>query len=245
MLEDDGALVAAARAGDARAGRPPGRLTAHCYRMLGSLYDAEDAVQDTLVKAWRGLPDFDGRSRVGTWLFRIATTTCLNSLRGPARAAGGRRLPHRRPAGRRRAAARRVGLAGALPDQNLGPEASYELRESVELALVAACSTCRRRGALLLTDVLGPARDRRCSHHHAGAHAPCAPPSPERPRARRQRATSRTRVRSLAAHSAYPAPPLHPPPPTPSHSSTPPPPPPPPPPGTTPRGHTCRTPSTC
>jgi RNA polymerase sigma-70 factor (ECF subfamily) len=166
---DEGALVAAARAGDEQAfGRlvepHRGRLTAHCYRMLGSFYDAEDAVQDTLVKAWRGLADFDGRSAIGTWLYRIATTTCLNALRGRSR----RALPVEegfRSADPRDASgpplAESVWME-PLPDRSLGPEASYELRESVELALVAAWQhlPAKQRAALLLTDVLGyPARE--------------------------------------------------------------------------------------
>ena len=166
---DEAALVAAARAGDELAfGRlvapHQGRLTAHCYRMLGSLYDAEDAVQDTLVKAWRGLADFDGRSAIGTWLYRIATTTCLNALRGRSR----RALPLAdgfRTADPRDAAAPPLVESvwvEPLPDRSLGPEASYEMRESVELALVAAWQylPARQRAALLLTDVLGyPARE--------------------------------------------------------------------------------------
>ncbi|MFL6130341.1 MAG: sigma-70 family RNA polymerase sigma factor [Mycobacteriales bacterium] len=166
---DEVELVVAARAGDEQAfGRlvalHQGRLTAHCYRMLGSFHDAEDAVQDTLVKAWRGLPDFDGRSRVGSWLFRIATTTCLNALRGRSRRAlpvdtGFRSTDPRDAAGPPLVESVWV---EPLPDQSLGPEASYELRESVELALVAAWQhlPARQRAALLLTDVLGyPARE--------------------------------------------------------------------------------------
>ena len=167
--EDEGALVGAARAGDEQAfGRlvapHQARLTAHCYRMLGSLYDAEDAVQDTLVKAWRGLAGFDGRSAIGTWLYRIATTTCLNALRGRSR----RALPLEegfRTADPRDAAAPPVAESAwvePFPDRGLGPEASYELRESVELALVAAWQHLppTQRAALLLTDVLGyPARE--------------------------------------------------------------------------------------
>jgi len=83
----------------------------HCYRMLGSFHDAEDAVQETLVKAWRNLGRFEGRSLFGTWLHRIATTTCLNLVR-------------RRPrivvpddfADRHRPAAADVGLAGAVSE---------------------------------------------------------------------------------------------------------------------------------
>src|SRR6266571_5416744 len=79
-------LIAAARAGDHEAflhlTEPYYReLHLHCYRMLGSFHDAEDAVQETLVKAWRNLGRFEGRSLFGTWLHRIATTTCLNLVR--------------------------------------------------------------------------------------------------------------------------------------------------------------------
>jgi RNA polymerase sigma-70 factor, ECF subfamily len=167
--EDEAALVAAARGGDERAfarlvePHQP-RLTAHCYRMLGSLYDAEDAVQDTLVKAWKGLADFAGRSRIGTWLVKIATTTCLNMLRSRSRRAlpvedGFRTADPRDAAGPPLVESTWV---EPFPDRSLGPEASYELRESVELALVAAWQhlPARQRAALLLTDVLGyPAKE--------------------------------------------------------------------------------------
>src|ERR671912_1033509 len=162
--EDEAALVAAARGGDEQAfarlvGPHQPRLTAHCYRMLGSLYDAEDAVQDTLVKAWRGLAGFDGRSTVGTWLYRIATTTCLNALRGRSRRALPVEIGHPTADPAEAAApplAESVWVE-PLPDRCLGPEASYELRESVELALVAAWQhlPAKQRAALLLTDVLG------------------------------------------------------------------------------------------
>jgi RNA polymerase sigma-70 factor, ECF subfamily len=170
---DEPSLVAAARAGDERAFRRlvephQAKLGAHCYRMLGSLHDAEDAVQDTLVKAWRGLAGFDGRSQVGTWLFRIATTTCLNALRSRSRRAlpldlGFPSADPRDAAGP--PLAESVWLE-PFPDAALGspadPEAAYELRESVELALVAAWQhlPANQRAALLMTDVLGyPARD--------------------------------------------------------------------------------------
>src|SRR5450755_590885 len=78
-------LLAAARAGDEGAYRrlvEPHRaeLHAHCYRMLGSVHDAEDALQDTLLRAWRGLARFEGRSSLRSWLYTIATNTCLNAI---------------------------------------------------------------------------------------------------------------------------------------------------------------------
>src|SRR5262249_56159113 len=80
------ALVSRARAGDSDAFREltePHRreLQVHCYRMLGSFQDAEDALQDTLLAAWQGLGEFEGRASLRTWLYRIATNRCLNTLR--------------------------------------------------------------------------------------------------------------------------------------------------------------------
>jgi RNA polymerase sigma-70 factor (ECF subfamily) len=119
-------------------------LHAHCYRMLGSVHDAEDAVQDALLRAWRGLHRFEGRSSVRTWLYRIATNACLDALdRRPKPA-----LEHIDP----------------YPDDQLeiedgpaSPAARYERRESVELAFVAALQHLpgTQRAALLLRDVLG------------------------------------------------------------------------------------------
>src|ERR1700726_4496391 len=83
-------LISRARAGDGDAFREltePHRreLQVHCYRMLGSFQDAEDALQDTLLTAWRGLGGFEGRSSIRTWLYRIATNRCLNALRSASR----------------------------------------------------------------------------------------------------------------------------------------------------------------
>jgi RNA polymerase sigma-70 factor, ECF subfamily len=119
-------------------------LRAHCYRMLGSVHDAEDALQDTLLRAWRGLGRFEGRSSVRTWLYRIATNACLDLLE--------RRPKH--PAE----------WPDPFPDELLeiedglaSPDARYEQREGVELAFVAALQhlPATQRAALLLRDVLG------------------------------------------------------------------------------------------
>jgi RNA polymerase sigma-70 factor (ECF subfamily) len=164
------ALLEAARGGDEGAyGRlvEPHRseLHAHCYRMLGSVHDAEDALQDALLRAWRGLPGFQGRSTPRSWLYRIATNTCLDALaRRPKRVLP---IDHGPPSGA-------DGTPGEplvesvwiepYPDERLGledglaaPEARSEMRESVELAFVAALQLlpARQRGALILRDVLG------------------------------------------------------------------------------------------
>ena len=83
-------LISRARAGDGQAFKrltEPHRreLQVHCYRMLGSFQDAEDALQDTLLAAWQGLAGFEGRASLRTWLYRIATNQCLNALRSASR----------------------------------------------------------------------------------------------------------------------------------------------------------------
>jgi RNA polymerase sigma-70 factor, ECF subfamily len=148
-----------ARAGDAAAfGRlvEPlrGELHAHCYRMLGSSHDADDALQDALLRAWRGIARFEGRSTLRSWLYTVATRTCLDSVDRRGRRAlpvdlgpaSDRVVGDDRP---------RTDLAwlGPYPDAGL----AAEQREAVELAFVAACQhlPANQRAALLLFDVLG------------------------------------------------------------------------------------------
>jgi RNA polymerase sigma-70 factor (ECF subfamily) len=162
-------LVTRARAGDGEAFREltaPYRreLQVHCYRMLGSLQDAEDALQDTLLAAWQGLGGFEGRASIRTWLYRIATNRCLNALRSA----------NRRPAkewdvpGVEPPQPTRLGevvwlepypdalLQGAI-SVPLGPEARYEQSEAISLAFVTALQVlpARQRAVLILREVLG------------------------------------------------------------------------------------------
>ncbi|MBN1529227.1 MAG: sigma-70 family RNA polymerase sigma factor [Thermoleophilaceae bacterium] len=165
-------LLEAARGGDESAfGRliEPYRseLHAHCYRMLGSVQDAEDALQEALLRAWRALGRFEGRSSLRSWLYTIATNTSLNLIaRRPKRVLpldyGPRSDPHDGSP---------LGLppiesvwvepypdeALGLEDGLAGPEARYELRESVELAFVAALQNlpANQRAVLILREVLG------------------------------------------------------------------------------------------
>jgi RNA polymerase sigma-70 factor (TIGR02960 family) len=162
-------LIARARAGDSDAFRAltePHRreLQVHCYRMLGSLQDAEDALQDTLLAAWRGLGGYEGRASIRTWLYRIATNRCLDALRAA----------RRRPAkewdipGVEPPEPTRLGEVVWLepyPDAlledamgvPLGPEARYEQTESISLAFVTALQVLppRQLAVLILRDVLG------------------------------------------------------------------------------------------
>jgi RNA polymerase sigma-70 factor, ECF subfamily len=140
-------------------------LHAHCYRMLGSAQDAEDALQEALTNAWRALPRFEGRSSLRAWLYKIATNACLKLIeRRPARVLpidyGPPTDPHDAPA---EPLVESVWVE-PYPDARLGldasvagPEARYEQRESVELAFIAALQLLapRQRAVLVLRDVLG------------------------------------------------------------------------------------------
>jgi RNA polymerase sigma-70 factor (ECF subfamily) len=161
-------LLAAARNGDEDAFRAlvePYRaeLQAHCYRIAGSIHDAEDALQDAMLRAWRALSRFEGRSSARTWLYRIATNTCLDVVsRRPKRVLpidyGPPAAPDEGPA----APLVESIWIGPYSDELLedglaSPEARYEQRESVEIAFVAALQhlPANQRAALILRDVLG------------------------------------------------------------------------------------------
>ncbi|MBM2619890.1 RNA polymerase subunit sigma-70 [Actinoplanes sp. LDG1-06] len=162
------AVLDRARRGDSEAFRELTRpyereLLVHCYRMLGSLTDAEDLLQETMLAAWRGLPGFEGRASLRTWLYRIATNRCLNARRDTGKSGPKEPTPPFTPP-----TPTRLGeitwlqpypdeLLDGLPERAPGPEARYEMREAVELALVAALQKMppRQAATLILRDVLG------------------------------------------------------------------------------------------
>jgi RNA polymerase sigma-70 factor (TIGR02960 family) len=134
----------------------------HCYRILGSVADAEDALQETLTAAWQGLPRFEARASIRTWLYRIATTRCLNMLRSAKR-----RPPMNLALDVPPPEPTRLGevvwlepypdiLLSDLPDRTAGPEARYEAREAISLAFVTTLQLLppRQRATLILRDVL-------------------------------------------------------------------------------------------
>jgi RNA polymerase sigma-70 factor (ECF subfamily) len=168
-------LLARAQAGD---GLAFGELTepfrrelhVHCYRILGSVHDAEDVLQETMLAAWRGITRFEGRASLRFWLYRIATNQCLNALRGsghrPVRPGQQPSAPEAQLAGLPAPATDSEpvwlepypdALLHDLPDAAPGPEARYEARESISLAFVAALQhlPARQRATLVLRDVLG------------------------------------------------------------------------------------------
>jgi RNA polymerase sigma-70 factor (TIGR02960 family) len=169
MEQDTTELIVRARAGDHDAFRDlvhghSRELQVHCYRILGSLQDAEDALQETLVSAWRNLGEFGQRSSLRTWLYKIATNRCLDMLRADSRRArtasplpeislpeptGGGDPPWLEPYP--------DVLLDHFVDRRPGPEARYETTEAISLAFVTALQLLppRQRAALILRDVLG------------------------------------------------------------------------------------------
>ena len=166
MTED---LIGRVKTGDEHAFRQligpyQGELKLHCYRILGSAQDAEDALQETLLAAWRGLAEFEGRSSVRTWLYRVATSCCLKALRSASR----RPPMNWPPPGVQPPEPSSVGeviwlqpypdiLLEGLADAAPGPEARYEATEAISLAFITALQALplRQRAALILRDVLG------------------------------------------------------------------------------------------
>jgi len=162
-------LIAQAKAGDEDAFRrliDPHRqeVQVHCYRILGSAQDAEDAMQEILLAAWQGLGDFEGRSSIRTWLYRIATNRCLNALRSANRRPQmSWAIPDVQPP-----EPTRLGevvwlepypdvLLADLADRPSSPEAQYETKEAISLAFITALQLLppRQRAVLILRDVLG------------------------------------------------------------------------------------------
>ncbi len=162
-------LLALARSGDPTAFESlvaPYRreLQVHCYRILGSVQDAEDAVQETLLSAWQGLAGFEGRAALRTWLYRVATNRSLDALRAGAR----RRVVPSTVAGVEPPEPSRIGDVGwlqpypdvlldDLPDETPGPDAVVATREAISLAFITALQLLppRQRAVLILRDVLG------------------------------------------------------------------------------------------
>lgn len=163
--DETGRLLARARCGDGDAfagltGPFRREIQEHCYRILGSVADAEDMLQETMMAAWRGLGQFEQRASLRTWLYRIATNKCLNHLRASRVTVPEAAVPLPEPT--------RAGepvwfepypdaLLSGPPDTVPGPEARYEAAESVSLAFIAALQHLppRQRAALVLRDVLG------------------------------------------------------------------------------------------
>jgi RNA polymerase sigma-70 factor (ECF subfamily) len=136
-------------------------LTAYCYRMLGSTFEAEDAVQEAFIRAWRSFDSFEGRAELSTWLYRIATNVCLDTLRATGRRA--------RPIDLGPAGTADSPLGDRLPEANwiepipdshitnaVDPAATAEMRDSIRLAFVAALQHLapKQRAVLILRDVL-------------------------------------------------------------------------------------------
>jgi RNA polymerase sigma-70 factor (TIGR02960 family) len=161
-------LIDRAQAGDGEAFRQltdpyRGELQVHCYRILGSVQDAEDALQETMLAAWQGLCAFEQRASIRTWLYQVATNRCLNALRSASR-----RPQMQPPPGLDLPTPSRLGevvwvepypdvLIDGLADSALSPEARYEATEAISLAFITALQLLppRQRAVLILRDVLG------------------------------------------------------------------------------------------
>jgi RNA polymerase sigma-70 factor (TIGR02960 family) len=206
-------LIEKAQAGDGDAFREltdPYRreLQVHCYRMLGSFQDAEDALQDALLAAWQGLGAFEGRSSVRTWLYRITTNRCLNALRSASRRPAKEwNIPGIEPPEPTRLG--EVVWLEPYPDAllegavsvPLGPEARYEQTEAISLAFITALQIlpARQRAVLILRDVLG---------YHADEVAEMLDTTVESVTSalKRARATVQQRVPTAGERSAAPEP---------------------------------------
>ncbi|HZN82268.1 MAG TPA: sigma-70 family RNA polymerase sigma factor [Mycobacterium sp.] len=206
-------LIARARAGDGDAFREltePHRreLLVHCYRMLGSFHDAEDALQDALLAAWQALDGFEGRASIRTWLYRIATNRCLDALRSakrrPAKEWDISEIEMPEPT--------RLGeitwlepfpdvFLEGTPGTPLGPEARYEQTEAISLAYVTALQVlpARQRAVLILREVLG---------YHADEVADMLDSTVDSVNSalKRARATLQKRLASSPGHESPPTP---------------------------------------
>ncbi len=181
-------------------------LQVHCYRLLGSVQDAEDAMQETLLAAWQGLGGFEGRSSLRTWLYRIATTRCFNAVRSASRRpqldAPKFEVATPEPT--------RLGevlwlepypdaLVDELADREPGPEARYEATEAISLGFITALQLLppRQRAALVLRDVLG---------FHAGEVATMLDSTEESVTSALKRARATMQRRAHAAREEEPPP---------------------------------------
>ncbi len=179
----------------------------HCYRFLGSAQDAEDALQDTLLSAWQSLAGYEGRASLRTWLYRVATSRCLDALRSARR----RPPAGPPPAGLQPPQPTRLGdvlwlepypdsMLEGLADDAPGPEARYEALESISLAFISALQLLppRQRAALILRDVLG---------FHASETARILDSSEEAVTSALKRARATLERRQASAAAREPAPP--------------------------------------
>ena len=206
-------LIEQAQAGDRDAFRElidPYRqeLQVHCYRMLGSLHDAEDALQETLLAAWQGLSGFEGRSSLRTWLYRVATNRCLNMVRSASRRPqAGWPVPDVEPI-----EATRLGevvwlepypdaLLEGLPANPPGPEGRYASSETISLAFITALQMLppRQRAVLVIRDVLGFHTDEVAETLQTTLESVTST-------LKRARAAVNRRMESSAAHEPPPAP---------------------------------------